>query len=411
MSGDMYIVRSKDKAIFERGECGGSVTSILKYALESGMVDGVVATQAKDGDRYSGIPVLITKAEELIKTTGSLHTATPNIARFVKLHLNGASNMKLAIVGKPCDIKAVIELQKRNQINAENLLLIGLNCTGTLSPIAAKKMFIEEFEVDPLSVKREDIDDGELIIFLEDGTRKSKNLAVLEKKGYGRRENCRRCETNIPTMADLACGKWGTEELEIGGTFIEICSEKGRALIEKAIEKEFIEVETPNEMSIQAREKKNQTEIELARDWIDRDLKPLQELNTKERLEFWLSEFNKCIKCFGCRDACPICYCENCLLEANREYLEKGSIPPNIVFPLTRLSHVADSCVNCGQCQDACPMELPLSKLYTLLHKKLSTLFDYRPGLDVEQPPPLLAINEEEKQIDNTFLDFSIEHY
>ena len=154
MSETMYIARSKEAEMFERGECGGSVTSILKHALNSGLVDGVVAVQGKNGDRFAGIPVLLTAPEQLIETAGALHCSTPNIARFVKLYLDGASSMKLAVVGKPCDIKAIIELEKRNQINSDNLILIGLNCSGTLSPAKAKMMLRNEFCVDPDTVLR-----------------------------------------------------------------------------------------------------------------------------------------------------------------------------------------------------------------------------------------------------------------
>lgn len=403
----MYIVRSTNKSILEKGEYGGAVTALLRYVLESGMVDGVVAVKAKNGDRYAGVPVLITEPEKLIDTTGSLHCSTPNIARFVKTYLDGAATTKLAVVGKPCDIRAIIELQKRYQIDANNLILVGLNCTGTLSSTTAKKLIKEKFKANPTDVVKEDIDDGKLVIILKDGTTKSLDLDKLEEEGYGRRENCRRCEINIPIMADIACGKWGAENAKIPGTFIEACSDQGRILIEQAAESGFIEIEVPDDVNIQNREKKNQTEIERAKKWLERDLKPLQELDQVERLDYWLNEFSKCIKCFGCRDACPICYCDNCLLDANREYLEKGKVPPTVVFPLTRLAHVSDSCVNCGQCQDVCPMELPLSKLFTLLHRNLNVLFAYTPGIDVEQGPPLITITEEEMHMDDTILDIS----
>lgn len=403
MNNRTYIARSLDESILEKGENGGAVTSILKFALETGKVDGVVAVRAEKGSRYGGIPVLITNPEELIDTAGSLHCSTANISRFVKEHLDGASTMKLAVVGKPCDIRAIIELHKREQVNLDNLILIGLNCSGVIAPAIAKKMFIEEFDVDPDEVIREDIDDGELIIVLRDGTRKAMDLKKLEEKGYGRRENCRRCEIKIPVFADLACGKWGAEEKK--GTFIEVCSDKGSVLISEAIEKCFIEVEEPTKENIKLREKKNEAEVERAMYWRERDLKPILEMSQSERLEFWMADFNKCIKCYGCRDVCPICYCDNCILEANREIVERGSIPPDTLFPLTRLSHVADSCVNCGHCQDVCPMELPLSILYTLLQSRLGEVFDYTPGVDVEQDPPLMAVTDQELQIEDTFLD------
>jgi formate dehydrogenase subunit beta len=405
MKGEMYIACSSDKNTLARGECGGAVTSVLQFSLATEKVDGVVTVKAKNDNRYAGVPVLITREEELIETAGSLHCTAPNISRFVKEYLDGASTMKLAVVGKPCDIRAIIELQKREQISRDNLILIGLNCTGTLSPTTAKEMFIREFEVDPDKVVKEDIDEGKLTIVLEDGTEKSRDLMELEEKGYGRRENCRRCDINIPRMADLACGKWGAEDEEKKSTFIEICSEKGRNLMDETIEEGFIEIKVPNERSLQRRKKKDEKEIERAKEWMKHDFKPLRELNQSERLDYWMNEFKKCIKCYGCRDACPICYCDECILEAKRGFVNKGRVPPDTMFPLTRLSHVADSCVNCGQCQDVCPMELPLSLLYSFLNRELSEIFRYIPGIDVDERPPLTVATEEELQIEDTFLN------
>ena len=406
MNATRYIARSSDENIQERGESGGVVTSVLKCALENGDIDGVVTVRSKNGDRFSGLPVLVTNPEDLIDTAGSLHSSLPNIPRYVKEYLGGAADMRLAIVGKPCDIRAIIELQKRQQIDIDNIFLIGLNCTGTISPAIARKMYTQIFKVNPSDVIHEDIEDGELTITLKDGTTKSKDLAKLEKKGLGRRENCRRCEYNIPTFADIAFGKWGTEDEEIG-TFVEVCSEKGESLIKTAIEKGYIETSTPTKKYIETRERKDKIELERAKEWRERDFKPLLKLDLPKRYKYWTEEFNKCIKCFGCRDACPICYCETCLLEANREFLVGGEIPPNGIFPLTRLAHVADSCVGCGQCQDACPMELPLSKLFTLVNSKLSEIFDYVPGIDREQGPPTTVARDEELLIDDTFLNIT----
>jgi formate dehydrogenase subunit beta len=404
---NMYIAYSLDNDILNKAESGGAVTSILKCALEHGDIEGVVTVRSNNGDRFAGVPVLVTNPDDLIDTAGSLHCSLPNIPRFVKEYLEGGSNMKLAIVGKPCDIRAIIELQKRKQIDIDNVTLIGLNCTGTIAPATARKMYIEEFKVDPSAVIREDIDDGKLTITLEDGSTKSMDLEKLEKKGLGRRENCRRCEFNIPTFADLAFGKWGTEELEDAGTFVEVCSDKGKLLFNKAIENGYIKVDAPSKSSIEMRAQKDKIELEHAKEWREHDFQPLLKMSPPERLKYWTSEFRKCIKCFGCRDACPICYCETCLLEANREFLVGGEIPPNGIFPLTRLAHVADSCIGCGQCQDACPMELPLSKLFTLLNSKLSEIFDYIPGIDIEQCPPTTGARDEELRIDDTFLNIA----
>ena len=111
-------------------------------------------------------------------------------------------------------------------------------------------------------------------------------------------------------------------------------------------------------------------------------------MSSAERLSYWSAEFSHCIKCYGCRDACPICCCKSCFIEADRGFIPAGVVPPDIMFPMVRVYHVMDSCINCGQCQDACTMELPLSPVIFLLSKKIAANFNYEPGMDVAALPP-----------------------
>lgn len=404
MKGEMYIARSSDKAILEKAEHGGAVSSLLKFALESKRVNAVLATKARDNNRYDGIPVLVTEPEEVVGTSGALHCSSPNIARCLKEYLDGASGLKVAVVCKPCDAKAIIELAKRTQVNLDNLLLVGLNCTGTLPSAKAKMMMKVEFEVDPADVVAEDIEDNTLTIRLKDGTEKEKDLAELEEKGYGRRENCRRCETNIPIMADVACGKWGTTDKNT--TFIEVCSERGSDFIKAAIEAGYIKVEQPSADAIETRRKKDKAAIEQAQQWQDKDFASLEQMSNEEKFNYWFDQFSHCIKCYGCRDACPICYCEDCLLEADRGFIPPGEVPPHVMFPMVRITHVMDSCVNCGQCQDVCTMELPLSRLIFLLSKKIGATFKYEPGMDASQLPPLRTVTDQELSLSGVEIAF-----
>ncbi|MEA1872125.1 MAG: Coenzyme F420 hydrogenase/dehydrogenase, beta subunit C-terminal domain [Chloroflexota bacterium] len=404
MKGDMYLAQSSDDEILKKSEHGGAVTSLLKFALESKMVDAVLAVKARDGNRYDGVPMLITDPEAVIETAGSLHCVSPNIARFLKEYLDGAFNMKIAVVCKPCDARAIIELAKRAQINMDSLILIGLNCTGTLPSATAKQMFHEEFGVNPADIIREDLEEGKLNITLKDGTEKAKNLDELEQKGYGRRENCRRCDINIPVMADIACGKWGTDGKK--ATFIEVCSEKGYDFIEKAIEAGYIKVEKPDSGAIESRKKRNEEEVLLARKWQEKDIASLRDMSTEEKFSYWLGEFSRCIKCYGCRDACPICYCKDCILEADRGIVAPGEIPPDIIFPMIRSVHVMDSCVNCGQCEDACSMDLPLARLVFMLNRELGDIFKNEPGMDVNAPIPLKSVTDEELTVAGVELQF-----
>ncbi|MHA1603059.1 MAG: Coenzyme F420 hydrogenase/dehydrogenase, beta subunit C-terminal domain, partial [Candidatus Freyarchaeota archaeon] len=315
---------------------------------------------------------------------------------------DGSKDMRIAVTCKPCDARAIVELVKREQINIENLVLIGLNCTGTLLPRVARRMFEEIYEVNPDDVVREDIDEGKLIIELRDGTRKEKDLDSLEEAGYGRRENCRRCEISIPRMADLACGKWGNMGKK--ATLVEVCTEKGSQLLDEAIKAGYLQVETPTREALDERSRKEREALDRSKKWQEKNFNELKGLNYEERLNYWFNHFDRCIKCFSCRDACPICYCVECRLEVDRNLIPGGELPPDKLFHLTRLAHVGDSCVNCGQCQDVCPMEIPISKLFHMLNKELSPLFEYVPGRAADQSPPLTVVTDEELRVDEPYL-------
>lgn len=391
-AGKMYLAWSSNEEILRKADCGGAVTSLLNSALESKIVDKVLVVKKMGDNRYDGVLSFTSNSKDITDAAGSLHCVTPNIAKSIKNYLDGAWDTKIGVVCKPCDARAIVELAKRKQINSDNLLIIGVNCTGTIQPVKAKEMLQKEYKVNPDDVAKEDIDDGILTITLKTGEEIKRDLQTLEEKGYGRRENCRRCEIHIPTMADLACGKWGAPDKKI--TFIEVRSEKGQQLIEKSIEGGYIKFKEPNHENIESREMKIQEAVENAKIWQQKDFDYTARMSNSERFEYWQSQFNKCEKCYGCRDACPICFCKSCRLEADRGLVKGGELPPSRLFPLVRLSHVADSCINCGQCQDVCPAELPTSRLYHMLNKELSTVFQYESGMSISTPPPLATVGD-----------------
>ena len=46
-------------------------------------------------------------------------------------------------------------------------------------------------------------------------------------------------------------------------------------------------------------------------------------------------------------------------------------------------------------------MEIPLTRLYHMLNRELSALFDYVPGIDINDYPPLTTVTDEELAIDD----------
>ena len=108
------------------------------------------------------------------------------------------------------------------------------------------------------------------------------------------------------------------------------------------------------------------------------------------RMEKWASILKRCIKCYGCRNSCPICVCIPCKLE-DQVWVEKGVIPAEVLsYHLIRAFHLSDTCVACGACQEACPVNIPLMALQLSMREMLRETYGYEAGLDPERKSPIL---------------------
>jgi len=392
--GDMFYAWTTDAAIAEKAELGGAVTGLMKFMLEKKVVDAVFAVK-KGQDIYDAVPTLVTDPKDLAQTAGSLHCGTLLMSKLVKKYLDGASGMRIAMTVKGCDAMGLYELAKRQQVNLDNIVMIGVNCGGSVSPVTARKMIREKFGVDPDTVHKEEIDKGQFIIEYEGG-HKGISMDELEEAGFGRRPNCRRCKMKVPRQADLACGNWGVMGDKAGkATFVEVCSEKGAKILDDAIKAGVIKTEAAPEKGIEMRKKVEGSMLKLGDKWRAKDFAALGE--GRERLKKIIKDTSRCIKCYSCIEACPICYCVECSTK-KPYFVPPGELPVSFMFHLIRFAHIADSCVNCGQCEENCPMEIPNSLFMHANQMELEKMFGHVPGQDMSLP--VLALVEEREERD-----------
>ena len=107
-------------------------------------------------------------------------------------------------------------------------------------------------------------------------------------------------------------------------------------------------------------------------------------------------ELSERIKCYGCRDACPICTCQDCKMEREL-YVKTGQVPPPDMpmYHFIRFYHLSDKCIGCGECEKACPMDIPLCSIFKMSEVYLKELFDYETGIDDQQKSPLVTTLQE----------------
>lgn len=131
------------------------------------------------------------------------------------------------------------------------------------------------------------------------------------------------------------------------------------------------------------------------------DIAAFEALSAAERNAFIAKEMEKCIRCYACRQACPMCYCSECFVDCGAPaWIGKGaqSVDDNALFQTVRVLHLAGRCVDCGACERACPMGIKLSLLNRKMVKDVKELFGAEAGVNLNDPPALNVHQFEDKE-------------
>jgi len=115
--------------------------------------------------------------------------------------------------------------------------------------------------------------------------------------------------------------------------------------------------------------------------------------------EFW-DTIKDCIRCYACRDACPLCYCHVCFVdEAMPQWCGKTQDEADVAtFHLLRAFHCAGRCTDCGACEAACPQGIKMRRLTSKIEKDIRGLYGYQPGMSLDEQPPLVVYRPNDPQ-------------
>jgi len=255
-------------------------------------------------------------------------------------YLPSQKKKKTGVVVKGCDSRTIVQLLEEGLIERENVVIIGVPCRGVAS---AKKLSkaLGHRQVEALRFE------GDLIVAkTSEGEKRISLVDVFPDK-------CRTCQYPTPLVYDVLVG----EPIE---------SDKDP-------------------------------------DSVYGDVRELMGKSLEERKAYWEKEIDRCTRCYACRNACPLCVCQDSCIAETRDphwMSQRSSLSEKMMFHFIHAIHLAGRCTECGECERACPMDIPLGKLKKKINMDMLELFGYKPGVNREDKPPLYTFKVEEERIE-----------
>jgi formate dehydrogenase (coenzyme F420) beta subunit len=343
-----------------------TVRELIRQLLSENAVEAVFAL-AKTPYGHLPMPTLVTDPAK-VETADPFAPAAPfNAARQAVMVLRHATPGTTLLILKPCEIRALVELVKLNQCTLENAVIVGFDCLGRME------------NADYLSSSGQD---------------ETFSNAFLSKPALqtGIATTCASCTAFLPDGADIAIRFLGDDPVKRIG--ISAMTPKGEAVV-KALGLTETSPCASREMAI--------TQVMEARQKAKTVL--FEETSAAiSSMEGFQKKIASCLNCYNCRQACPVCYCNECVFltdvfRHDPEILlnrakKRGAVklpPDTAMFHLTRLAHIGHACVGCGHCTSVCPSGISVADIFRTVSENVQSLLGYVPGRDKDEPIPYLV--------------------
>jgi len=263
-------------------------------------------------------------------------TCHNNLAKYLNDEKKRKGNTrKVGIIAKGCDARAIIHLIAEEQFERENVVVIGVPCEGVIDPSKLRKT-LKGKEITEYKVN------GDRIKLIGNDFELELDRAKLLS------DSCLTCRYPNAPQHDHFIGE-KAEPLTVNDEYAAVIEFDGKS--------------------------------------------------AEKRWAYFEKEFAKCIRCYACRNACPMCYCEECFVDRNTpQWIGKSNdLTDTMIFHIIRVLHTAGRCVDCGACARACPLDIDIRLLGKRVEKEVMERFDFTAGLDFETKPAMAAFDENDK--------------
>ena len=241
---------------------------------------------------------------------------------------------KVAVLATGCWSRNIVVQIQEHQVERERVVVIGVASRGMVSRRKVEALFAGR---EILSVEELDHD---LIVRGAGFEEKINRWSVV-------RDNCQTCTHPDPVLVDVRIGEPASER------------------------------KNPNPF---------------------KEVDELEARSAGERWAWFTAEFAACIRCYACRNACPLCYCPTCFVDDVKPQWVGKSIDATDtgLFHIIRAYHCAGRCTDCGTCETVCPMAINMRLLTKKLNKDVLNLFGTEAGMQPGASLPLTtyAVND-----------------
>ncbi len=232
---------------------------------------------------------------------------------------------RIGIIAKGCDSRNIVTHIIENKIKREQLVIIGVPCTGMIDKHRLTSMF--EGEIEQVTEQNGNI------------TIKGEDFEEILKKNDVLQQNCSVCIHRNPVVYD--------------------------ELVSDLVEEQDV----------------------------DRyeDVRKIEAMPSEKKWNYFDDLLSTCIRCYACRNACPLCYCPTCFVDESRpQWVGKSDDSIDIrTFHFLRAYHCAGRCTDCGACERACPVGINMRMFTRKLEKDCFEQYGWEAGLSLDERPPL----------------------